>query len=503
MRGGLLASIVLLGACTGGGGGGGDADPIEWGRFRHDNANSGLAVGTVGDSRGDVKALLQLDAAGYGVTSSTPIIGPDGIIYLGTARGLLAFNKSGEVQWLFECFHRAASPNDICNQDDPCDPANGDIVVGAISSSPAITIEEDIVFGADNGVVFALRDLGKTFTCKWAYATSAAAPVPVLSSPALLIDPTDRSLLTAYVATGSGYLQALNGDGTEQWRFPRTADALGALSASPAVATDGTIVFTSPDGFVQALSPGGQLRSRVPVDASQQGADRLPSPALGASVYSIGAVVRCERSDAACTSDSDCPEDRCITKGQMTAVNPDGTVKWRYRGQTPDAPAKPILGSPAYVLQTVIEDDVIDGGTTNVIDTIVYVVDDSGTVYGVRDTTGELFVFRDSDDNAIKKPALLRLMANGVSTSPVLSSDVYIVFASDDGYVYAVQVNTDVTETRPCWDCSDAQWETLQPDGGGRVKVSSSPIRSSPIIDDDGTIYVTADDGVLYAIGTQ
>jgi len=187
----------------------------------------------------------------------------------------------------------------------------------------------------------------------------------------------------------------------------------------------------------------------------------------------------------------------------MTAVNPDGTVKWRYRGQTPDAPAKPILGSPAYVLQTVIEDDVIDGGTTNVIDTIVYVVDDSGTVYGVRDTTGELFVFRDSDDNAIKKPALLRLMANGVSTSPVLSSDVYIVFASDDGYVYAVQVNTDVTETRPCWDCSDAQWETLQPDGGGRVKVSSSPIRSSPIIDDDGTIYVTADDGVLYAIGTQ
>ena len=25
----------------------------------------------------------------------------------------------------------------------------------------------------------------------------------------------------------------------------------------------------------------------------------------------------------------------------------------------------------------------------------------------------------------------------------------------------------------------------------------------SPIIDDDGTIYVTADDGVLYAIGTQ
>src|SRR5512139_3266373 len=70
--GALLASMVLLGACTGGGGGGEDSNPIEWGRLRHDNSNSGLAGGNVGNNRGTIQTLLQLDAAGYGLTSSTP-----------------------------------------------------------------------------------------------------------------------------------------------------------------------------------------------------------------------------------------------------------------------------------------------------------------------------------------------------------------------------------------------------------------------------------------------
>lgn len=106
----------------------------------------------------------------------------------------------------------------------------------------------------------------------------------------------------------------------------------------------------------------------------------------------------------------------------------------------------------------------------------------------------------------------------GITTSPVLSADLFVVYGSVFGELYAVRLDYD--RTIPCEECDVNDWnpislrredctgENCAFAGGGQVTLQlGQPVLSSPIIDRDGTIYVTVGNissgqGTLFTVGT-
>jgi len=80
-----------------------------------------------------------------------------------------------------------------------------------------------------------------------------------------------------------------------------------------------------------------------------------------------------------------------------------------------------------------------------------------------------------------------------VSSSPLISTDGYIVVGDHDGLLHAIST-LDGSEPR------DWNWPiALVPTPGA----TPQPIHSSPSVDSTGTVYVGSDDGYLYAVGPQ
>ena len=76
----------------------------------------------------------------------------------------------------------------------------------AINSSPAVTRDGTILFGADDGFVYGVRDLGDSAELRWAFATGG----PVRSSPAVDFDRDDPGNdITIYIGSNDGNVYAL------------------------------------------------------------------------------------------------------------------------------------------------------------------------------------------------------------------------------------------------------------------------------------------------------
>lgn len=170
---------------------------------------------------GDV--LWRADAApdtGSPYWQSTPSIGADGSVYLGSGLNFYAFSPDGAQQWVY--------PNDT-----------------PVTTSPAI--------GADGTVYFAKGDIGTVETnklialnpdgtLKWEYYADGYA----FTSP-----PTVDGAGTVYIGI-VGALHAVNPDGTRKWSFD---DPPGDV-AGAAIGADGTLYFGDAAGGVYALGPG-------------------------------------------------------------------------------------------------------------------------------------------------------------------------------------------------------------------------------------------------------
>jgi Cys-rich repeat protein len=485
-----LCLSLLLAACSGGGG---SSAPLvtfpPWASFRHDNSNTGLASGSVDENGGSP----ELFATGFGVTRSTPAISLDGFVYLGTGNGLLSLDDTGAERWRLERCDLAGDGTDC--------PSSTCVEIGPIESSPALTPNGDIVVGSDGtgqgGYVFGISDVDGNPVCRWIFRPDgASAAFRVRSSAVTVIDTLDLALLSAFVGTSDGHLQALNGNGTSKWIFPGASSTLGNLTSSPALSPSAKIYTVAADGLLYALNTAGRLiwqfdvgtprfcrggdgdgapcleDSDCPGGGTCTAPDLLPSPAVGASVYVNGAG------------------------NDIVAVNVDGTLKWRYQTM------RPVLGSPAVIGEFVTENDVTQ------LETIVDVVDDEGTVYGIRDTTGSIVsLLRCSESNdqcasdadcpsgqtceAREGMVDLTSEAVGVTGSPIVSADSFIVAGTVDGRVCARRL--DGTVPGEGSDPQTAAWES------GCVDVGPGPVESSPVIDLDGVIYVTMNDG-LYVI---
>ena len=150
-----------------------------------------------------------------GVVESSPAIGKDGTVYIGSNdRKLYAlYGNNGTKKWEF-------------------------MAEGVFESTPAIGPDGTVYIGCRDEKVYALN--GETGASKWEYPTGDV----VLSSPA--VDANG----TIYIGSEDGNLHAIDSKfGTMKWIF-KTG---GGVFSSPAIGVDGTVYFGSKDHKVYAL----------------------------------------------------------------------------------------------------------------------------------------------------------------------------------------------------------------------------------------------------------
>jgi Tol biopolymer transport system component len=191
-----------------------------------------------------------------GSTHSSPAIGSDGTIYIGTIdNNLYAINPDGTEKWNFitggEVFSSPAiGSNGIVyfgSYDNKLYAINPDgtekwsfITGGDIWSSPAIGSDGVIYIGSNDGKLYAINPDG---TQKW---NMTIGPW-VISSPAIGSDGT------IYVGSGDNNCYAIYPDGTEKWRYVTG----NAIISSPAIDSDGTIYIGSRDYYLHAIGESG------------------------------------------------------------------------------------------------------------------------------------------------------------------------------------------------------------------------------------------------------
>lgn len=281
------------------------------------------------------------------------------------------------------------------------------------------------------------------------------------------------------------------------WAFPTNDE----VTSSPAVGSDGTIVFGSTDGYVYAVNPDGTLKWRAPTG----GAVDIATPAIGpdGTVY-IGS-----------------------TDGILYALDgATGARKWRYLS-TSSLYGAPAIGADGTVY---FRDDntlhAVTSGTTNATRQWTFplsggtysspVIDGDGTIY-VGATGGAFYAVNPDGTQKWKFTG-----EGDIYTSAAIGADGVIYFATLTGKVYALLPSG---AQKWSWQLSapansitssvalgadgtiyfaayDAKLHALRSDGSEKWAFSSgSEVRaSSPAIAADGTIYFGAYDGYIYAV---
>ena len=240
-------------------------------KFQHDNKNTGQSQ-YKGPQTNKTKWKYNTEDEMY----STPAIGPDGTIYLGSYYygRVYAMNPNGTLKWEYQTEWYA--DND------------------GIDSSPVVGPDGTIYIQSDNfndsdGVIKPvgyLNALNPNGTLKWKYQTGGGAPSPVIGSDG-----------TIYVESSDDNLYALNFNGTLKWKYP-----INCCWSSPAIGSDGTVYVGSE--CLYAIASNGTLKWKY---LTKSGIDSSPVIGSDGTIY-VGSY--------------DC---------NLYAINPDGTLKWKYK----------------------------------------------------------------------------------------------------------------------------------------------------------------------------
>ncbi len=331
----------------------------------------------------------------------------------------------------------------------------GELIFGAAS-----LIHEDTLFfttevtdgESQSGQVYALDISTHLPTLRWTFTSEDW----IDASPALSPDGS-----TLYVGSWDGNFYALNAEtGAREWTFQTD----GIIIASAAVGSDGTIYVPSNDGFFYALNPDGTEQWNTFVGAE---IDSSPSIDLDGSLY-FGTY-----------------------DGRLVALNADGSLKWEYTVAEVDGLDNRILTSPAISLQG----EVIFGSG-------------NGFVYSLRASNGALewnseFVEEmdsspavDTDGNvyvATRAGFFYKLDNQGIEQWSATVGDVFFSSAliDDKGLIYIVSFAGNNTSTVLSFD----------PDGNEMWSHELPAIVDASLnLGPDGTLYIGAFDGTMYAI---
>ncbi len=307
---------------------------------------------------------------------SSPVIGMDGTIYIGTSHNhLYAIDSEGGVKWSFE-----ANDN--------------------IGSTPAIDKNGTIYVGSWDSNLYAINPDG---TEKWRFETGWR----VESSPVI----GDNG--TIYFGSGDFNLYALNPDGTLKWSF----ETIYMVSAAPAIGQDGTIYVVSEIRDIHALNPDGTLKWTYSLEGKgffsspvvdSKGTIYVPS--LDNKIYAFNPDGSLKWSyttgDSIWSSPAIGPDDTVYVgsnDNNVYAINPDGTLKWSHTTSAEIRWSSPAIDSNG----------------------IVYVGSNDGKIYAINSDGTTRWIFRTN---------------GRIWSSPAIGEDGTIYVASSDRYLYAFGV---------------------------------------------------------------
>ena len=189
---------------------------------------------------------------------SSPIIGTDGTVYLGSIipgdSGLYAFNPDGTLKWKYS--------------------------VSNHTYTPAIDSNNIIYFGSENGYFYAFNPDG---TLKWKYSVENG----VVTSPAI------DSNNIIYFGGNDNYFYALNPDGTLKWKYELENTDVGGYGG-PAIDSNNIIYYAATSGtgpysvILYAINSDGTLKWKTTIASS---AYYMTSPVLDETNKQIYVVV--------------------------------------------------------------------------------------------------------------------------------------------------------------------------------------------------------------------
>ncbi|MBN9166473.1 MAG: PQQ-like beta-propeller repeat protein [Myxococcales bacterium] len=220
-------------------------------------------------------------ALAVGPIASSPVIGGDGTIYVGTTSGkLVAVPKDGSaVKWSVTTSDTLGS-SPALGQDGTIYVGSTDRKLYAISpdgatkwalelsspihGSPAVGGDGSVYVGTSDGKLHAVSAAGAE---RWSYATGGAITgTPAVYAGAVYVGSEDKKLHAVSTV-----------DGGARWVFTTQ----GAV-ATPLIGPDGTIYVGAADARVYAITPKGNLFYAVSVKGSVKSA---PAIGVGPALY--------------------------------------------------------------------------------------------------------------------------------------------------------------------------------------------------------------------------
>lgn len=161
---------------------------------------------------------------------SSPAITEDGLIIFG-ADGVFAFDASGTQVWHFDT---GGTRDDI------------------VYSTACIASDGTIYIGCINGKLYALYPDG---SLKWYFDTENTI---VFDSPAISKDGSSIYITTRNRDKDIESFFAIDTNGLFLWKYE--ISMLGHFSTSPAISPDGNMIYITGEGALHALDPNGQLK---------------------------------------------------------------------------------------------------------------------------------------------------------------------------------------------------------------------------------------------------
>jgi outer membrane protein assembly factor BamB len=323
---------------------------------------------------------------------------------------------------------------------------------GSVSSSPALDSEGTVFFGSDDGHLYAVKHDG---TLLWKYKTGKS----ISFAPAIGPDGT------IYFGEGvrSNLLNAINPDGTLKWSYK----TFGFIYSKAAIGPDSTI-YVGGGSELYAIHPTGLTKW---IFYTGSNISSLISIGIDGTVF-VGSM-----------------------DGFFYAIQPDGTLKWKYRIDSDDLGSAIDTDGTIYLATGSRLFSLHPDGSEN---WGIYahdqffsspIIGSDGTVYIMSRATINLPALHDEgqllavNPDGTKKWAL-DIRAFDVNTtvipSPTQGSDGMIYFGSGDSCFYAI-------------------------DGDGTQKLkmqTNGPVHTSPALDDSGNVYFGSSDGNLYVLKT-
>ncbi len=371
---------------------------------------------------------------------------------------------------------------------------------GAFTASPVINTAGTIVYiGSADGTFYAINVANGSQNTAFNFAATQA-----ITSTALVA--TRDAMDAVFVSATDGHVYGLNQTAAGlQTNWPSVP---GGFLSAPSMTLDGSVYANSADGLFVGVCPNGIERFIISVPSNS-----LSSPAQAPDgTFFFGG------------------DDRQLRSVQFNS----GTVNWTFSA------AGPIDASPVYDVETNSIYVADRAGQVFKVDTSgrpdgnfnqfaavgpissspalagahLYFGSDDGNVYALRKDTGHIDWSFSTGDIVFSSPAVATGGPNPIVVVGSNNGNVYFLEDTGDNPPPELVPAFNVAAMSDCAVCAQSQNDgavchgndtecVALPTGAGPIcDISACAVHSSPAIGSDGTVYIGADDGRVYAIGS-